>query len=103
MTTNEKAYSLINECIESLVRSGSIDAIDNFNKETVILGAGSVLDSISFVTFITEVEDRIQSETGEEFYLVLNEIDAFNINNPSLTIGGLSDYIAASIKQIRDF
>lgn len=98
MITNEDTYSLINECVDSLVRSGSIDPIENFSRDTVILGGGSVLDSISFVTFITEVEDRIQAETGEEFYLVLNEIDAFNINNPNLTIGGLSDYISATIK-----
>lgn len=98
MITNENTYKLINDCIDSLIRSGSIDLIENFSRDTVILGAGSVLDSISFVTFITEVEDRIQSETGEEFYLVLNEIDAFNINNPNLTIGGLSDYISATLK-----
>jgi hypothetical protein len=98
MITNESIYVLINECVESLVRSGSIDPFENFGRETVILGSGSELDSISFVTFITEVEDRIQSETGVEFYLVLNEIDAFNINNPNLTIGGLSDYISANIK-----
>lgn len=98
MITNENTYKLINECVDSLIRSGSIDPIEIFSRDTVILGGGSVLDSISFVTFITEVEDRIQSETGEEFYLVLNEIDAFNINNPNLTIGGLSDYISATIK-----
>jgi hypothetical protein len=98
MITNENTYSLINECVDSLVRSGSIDPIENFSRDTIILGGGSVLDSISFVTFITEVEDRIQAETGEEFYLVLNEIDEFNINNPNLTIGGLSDYISATIK-----
>jgi hypothetical protein len=98
MISNENTYQLINNCVESLVRSGSIDPIENFNWETVILGTGSELDSISFVTFITEVEDRIQLETGKEFYLVLNEIDAFNINNPNLTIGGLSDYISATLK-----
>ena len=98
MITNENAYKLIKESVDSLVRSGTIDPIENFSRETVILGSGSELDSISFVTFITEVEDRVQSLTGEEFYLVLNEIDDFNINNPNLTIGGLSDYISVTIK-----
>lgn len=93
MITNESAYKLIIDCIESLVRSGSLDPIESISKETVILGSGSVMDSIGFVTFITEVEDRIQLETGKDFYLVLNEIDAFNINNPNLTIGVFSKYI----------
>lgn len=96
MITNENAYKLIIECIDSLVRSGSLDPITEVSKETVILGGGSVMDSIGFVTFITEVEDRIQSDTGKEFYLVLNEIDAFNINNPNLTIGILSQYISVN-------
>lgn len=98
MITKENAYKLITECIESLVRSDSMEPIEEVSIDTVILGTGSVMDSISFVTFITEVEDRIQSETGEEFYLVLNEIDAFNINNPNLTLGSLAEYISVSVK-----
>lgn len=98
MITKENAYKLITECIDSLIRSDSMEPIDNYSMDTVILGSGSVMDSISFVTFITEVEDRIQSETGEEFYLVLNEIDAFNINNPNLNLGSLAEYISLSVK-----
>jgi hypothetical protein len=98
MITNENAFKLVKDCIDSLVRSGSLDPIENVTTDTVILGTGSVMDSIGFVTFITEVEDRIQSEIGKEFYLVLNEIDAFNINNPSLTIGVLCNYISINAK-----
>ena len=98
MITKENAYKLIADCIDSLIRSDSMEPIENYNMDTIILGSGSVMDSISFVTFITEVEDSIQSETGEEFYLVLNEIDAFNINNPNLTLGSLAEYISVSIQ-----
>ena len=94
MLTKENAYKLLVECIESLIRSESIEAIENISEETIILGIGSTMDSISFVTFITEVEDRLQNETGSEIYLVLNQIDAFNINNPNLTLNILSDYIS---------
>ena len=75
MLTKENAYKLLVECIESLIRSESIEAIENISEETIILGIGSTMDSISFVTFITEVEDRLQNETGSEIYLVLNQID----------------------------
>ena len=94
MLTKENSYKLLVDCIESLIRSESIDAIENISEETIILGIGSTMDSISFVTFITEVEDRLQNETGSEIYLVLNQIDAFNINNPNLTLNILSDYIS---------
>ncbi len=94
MLTKENSYKLLVDCIESLIRSESIDVIENISEETIILGIGSTMDSISFVTFITEVEDRLQNETGSEIYLVLNQIDAFNINNPNLTLNILSDYIS---------
>lgn len=98
MITSENAYTLIVDCIESLVRSESIEPIENLSRETIVLGVGSVMDSISFITFITEVEDRIQMETEEDYYLVLNEIDAFNINNPHLKLGVLAEYMAATVK-----
>ncbi len=98
MITSEGAYTLIVDCIESLVRSESIEPIENLSKDTIVLGVGSVMDSISFITFITEVEDRIQMETDDDYYLVLNEIDAFNINNPHLGLGVLAAYIAATVK-----
>jgi hypothetical protein len=97
MLTKENSYKLLVDCIESLIRSESIDAIENISEETIILGIGSTMDSISFVTFITEVEDRLQNETGSEIYLVLNQIDAFNINNPNLTLNILSDYISKTL------
>lgn len=94
MIASEDAFTLVLDCIDSLVRSGSLDPIEGLGRDTVILGVGSVMDSIGFITFITEVEDRIQMETGEEYYLVLNEIDTFNINNPSLKLGVVADYIS---------
>jgi acyl carrier protein len=89
----KKVYELIQGVVENLINSDSIDPIENFNEQTIILGNGSVLDSISFIVFITDVEDQLQEETGQELYLVLNQIDNFNVDNPNLTIEILSKYI----------
>ncbi|MEK7084328.1 MAG: hypothetical protein AAB932_03785, partial [Patescibacteria group bacterium] len=57
------------------------------------LGVGSPVDSIGFVTFVTELEERLIEETNKDLYLVLNEINEFNIDKPHLTADVLKDYL----------
>lgn len=87
-----RAMELIQESFDSLVRSGTVESDVSVSNETVLLGTSSPLDSIGFVTFVTEFEDRIQEETGEDHYLVLSDVNNFNVNNPSLTAETLAKY-----------
>ena len=91
--TQTEAANMISDCIESLVRSGTIEAQKKVTAHTVILGRDSNLDSLGFITLVTELEDRLEKAVGREIYLVLDEIDEFNIDNPSLTVAVLSQYI----------
>jgi len=95
---NNEAYELIDGVVKNLVASDAINTIDGFDEQTIVLGNGSVLDSISFITFITDIEDKLQEVTGKELYLVLNEINNFNVDNPNLTVGGLATYLATLSK-----
>lgn len=94
MTENTKFVTLIRDTFESLQRSGIILATVPFSEETVLLGSGSELDSLGFVTFISDLEERISDAAGTEMYLVLDEISNLNLNNPSLTVRALATYIA---------
>jgi hypothetical protein len=58
-----------------------------------LLGPDSLLDSIGFVTFVTDVEDRMQDQLGKECYFVLNDIGQFNVNNPILTAEVFASYM----------
>jgi hypothetical protein len=89
---NSRVMALIQECFDGLKRSGTIEVDITVDSETVLLGTSSPLDSVGFITFVTEFEDRLQEETGEEHFLVLSEINNFNINNPNLTAGTLARY-----------
>lgn len=88
----QEAMCLIQECFDTLKVTGTIEQKIEVDGETVLLGNGSLLDSIAFVTFVTEFEDRLQEETGEDHFLVLNDINTFNVNNPSLTAKTLAEY-----------
>jgi acyl carrier protein len=91
--TKENAFQIIQDSFNSLFRSGILEEDIRIEEKTVILGAGSRLDSIGFVTFITDLEDRISSVTDKEVYLVLAEIHEYNADHQYLTAGTLADYI----------
>jgi hypothetical protein len=87
------AFTLLQDSLDSLFRSGTLPQPIKLETNTVILGSGSNLDSMGFVTFITDVEDRLQQKLDKECYLVLNEIAQFNINSPNLTADALARYL----------
>lgn len=93
MAENTKSLTLIRDTFESLQRTGIISANILFSEETVILGNNSELDSLGFVTFISDLEERVSVDSGDEIYLVLDDIGDFNLNNPSLTVRSLASYI----------
>jgi len=93
MVSKERAFELIQDSFGSLQRAGLLADKIVASAETVLLGIGSPLDSIGFVTFIAEMEDRLYRETARDIYLILDDIHTFNIENPYLTIDALARYI----------
>ncbi|MBC8014621.1 MAG: hypothetical protein H7X79_02630 [Sporomusaceae bacterium] len=91
--TKEIAFQIIQDSFSSLYRSGMLEEDMVIEENTVILGAKSPLDSIAFVTFITDLEDRMSSEAAKEIYLILAEIHKFNADHQYLTAGTLADYL----------
>jgi len=93
MLSYEQSLNVIQESLESLQQAGIIAEHISISADTVILGAGSELDSLGFVTFISDLEERLCDETNQDIYLVLDEIGDFNINNPFLAAGTIAKYI----------
>lgn len=57
---------------------------------TVLLGAKSVLDSIAFINFTTDVEEKIHGEIGVPLILKLHEIHDCNAGKTTLTVGEMA-------------
>ena len=91
--TKKRALQLIHEAFESLRGADLIDQDVTLNSDTVLLGTGSPLDSIGFVTFLTDLEERVIQETNQDLYLVLDEISGFNADSPLLLVDTLTRYI----------
>lgn len=93
MFDQNSAFSMLQESLDSLARTGTINKPIKIQPTTQLLGPESSLDSLGFVTFITDIEDRMQLKLDKECYLVLNEIAQFNVNSPSLTADVLTRYM----------
>jgi len=94
MLTHNSALELIQKSCDSLQRVGLLEKEMIVQDGTVLLGSGSPLDSIAFVTFVTELEDRLnRTEQQEDLFLVLKDIHEYNSDNSSLTAGVLARYL----------
>lgn len=89
----EDVLNLIQESFDSLFDADMIKDRVEVSDNTVLLGSGSPLDSISFITLFSEIEDRISDLSGAEFYLVLSEIHEFNADDNVLNVSVLIDFI----------
>lgn len=66
--------------------------------DTVLFGAGSVLDSVDFVSLIIDIEQAAEEEFGKS--IALSDARAMSQkNSPFRTIGTLSDYIAKLLEE----
>lgn len=88
--------ALVQEAFDALGEAELIPAGLRVEETTDLLGPGTVLDSIAFVTFIVELENRVQDklgDAGEPFSLAITEIHEFNPEEARLTVGVLVDYV----------
>lgn len=93
---------MIVDVFESLYRTGFLEGKVEVNEETIVLGSGSPIDSIGFITFMIELEDRLVDETNDDLYLVINDIHEFNIANYTdkfLATGAIAVFIEKLTKE----
>jgi len=60
--------------------------------ETVLLGTGTLLDSLDFVVIVTDLEEQLHALTGQMIPLG-TDMQAFDDNNPFRTVATLEEYI----------
>lgn len=95
MSNLETSINVIRETFESLQKSEVVASDLSFSEELIVLGSNTAFDSLGFVTFISDLEDRASEVAGRDVFLVLDDINDFNLNSPSLTVKALSMYVAS--------
>ena len=100
--SNQKYIHIIQEVFDGLYMGGMIDRKIIIDDDTVILGAGTVLDSVAFVTLFMDLEDRLSEELGRDVFLLIDEIHDFNPLDDCLTVKVLQDYIVATLGECNE-
>jgi len=89
----KRALQLMQDSVDSMQRSGMMEETIKITPDTIVLGTGSSLDSLGFVTFISDLEERISAESGKEYFLILTEIHEANADQAFLSAGVLAEYV----------
>jgi hypothetical protein len=69
-----------------------------FADETALLGRDAALDSLAFVTFVADLEERLRGTTGRDFVLV-GEAVADGEEHPFRSVAALADHLVEMAAQ----
>jgi hypothetical protein len=97
MYNEERVVAIIQDCAQALHRGKILGAELDVRPETILLGSDSPLDSLGFVALISEVESRINDETGGDLSISLMEVEGLDESNPHMTAGKLAAYISREL------
>jgi hypothetical protein len=96
--TNKNAKQLIQDVLDSLYRAGLIKQELIAKEDEILLGVNSPLDSLAFVTFISDLEDRLSRDCGREITLLLDEIYEIISDGPCLSVEAMMKYLVKLIE-----
>lgn len=91
--TNTDVVNLAQKCLDRLRKSEVLEAHIFASPETVLIGDGSQLDSVGFVTFISDLEEQVNDFLGADIYIVIPDIQGIDSSDSTLTLGKLAEYL----------
>lgn len=94
-----KIHEIVELAIEEINEDEEIDEKISSNFDTILFGEkGAGIDSFSFVTMISCIEDHILEVFNREIYLVGDGVYDKEYN-PFLTVGNLEKYIKELLQE----
>lgn len=92
----EKIKKIVQMALEEV--NEDADEVIEYGENAALFGKGEGMDSFSFVTLISNIEEQIQEQFGKEVYLVSDQVYEKKYN-PFTTIGSLEKYIAEQVQE----
>lgn len=93
MLSKERALEIMQLCLDDLHAAGMLDNKVHISPTLPLFGEGSQLDSMGFVTFVTDVEERVIAEAHKDIFIVLSDIEELYPDAPVLSASMFSDYL----------
>tara|TARA_B100002003_G_C13888105_1_gene433230 strand:- start:309 stop:611 length:303 start_codon:yes stop_codon:yes gene_type:complete len=98
MLTIKELKEITSTVIEDLVSQNFCDEVKSSDDSLILLGEGSFLDSIGFVTFLMGCEEKIEKKINKHFPIRMNEIHDLNQGTSLI----LSDFLNTLFILIKD-
>ena len=95
MIERKDALSVVLSCLRDAIEQMGVPVTDDVREDTTIVGQGAVLDSISVVSLIVDIEQRLETDFGVSVTLA-SEKAMSKRNSPFRTAGVLADHICAT-------
>lgn len=92
----EKIKKIVQMALEEV--NEDADEVIEYGENAALFGKGEGMDSFSFVTLISNIEEQIQEQFGKEVYLISDQVYEKKYN-PFATIGSLEKYIAEQVQE----
>ncbi len=99
MITEARIKSLILEALKTVKESEPAYRNLALNDQTPILGKTSALDSIAFTAFATDLEEKVEDETGNPYVLRVEEITRAHGKQTPIRVADLARAIAGQIQK----
>lgn len=93
MLSETSILGLIKESLESLHRGGIIEIAVVANEETSLFGENSDLDSMGFVTFVSDIEERLNRKVDKEVFIILSDLEEMYPASAKLTVSMFINYL----------
>lgn len=97
MLSTQQVKDLVLDSIVAVNEEKQGDDKIPVSPDTVLLGSGSLLDSLDFILLVTNLEERLHSHTGRDIELS-SGLQSFNDQNPFRTVATLSEHIATNLQ-----
>jgi acyl carrier protein len=92
MLLNEQVFEVVSACIVELARQLPEEQRIEALRDTVLVGDGGRLDSLSLVSLFVSIEERLSEDLGLQFDL-LDIVMAGESDHPLRTVGTLVNYL----------
>ena len=98
--TYQELLNIFQESADSLHASGIAASSILISDDCPIFGGASVLDSMAFVSLISDIEDSVNRHANSDIFIVLTDIEDLYPNSPYLSAGMLAKYLLDVLKDV---
>lgn len=97
MLSKQQVKDLVRDSLIALNVEKKDDQKIPVSDDTILLGRGTLLDSLDLVFVVTDIEERLHALTGQEIQLA-TDLQSFDEDHPFRTAATLSEHIATVLQ-----